>query len=175
MHIISGSLKGRVFQTPHGHHTHPMGDRVKVALFNVLGELDGQKVLDAYAGSGALGFEAYSLGANEVVFIDDNLKAVRTLQENIKSLALTRHTKVIASTITAWAKTATDEFDIIFADPPYDAVRESEILSLITHVSIGGLFIISVPRDYPVIQDSSLEPLKQKYFAGAQLQFYRKH
>jgi 16S rRNA (guanine966-N2)-methyltransferase len=174
MHIISGALKGRTFHAPLGHRTHPMGDRVKVALFNVLGELTEFSVLDAYAGSGALGLEALSHGAREVTFIDVDEKAVRTIRENISELSLDSQAKVVASTVAAWAKTATNGFDIVFADPPYDDVRTTDIQSLSKHVVHGGLLVLSAPKEFPVIEDPTLEAIKQKTFAGAQLQFYRK-
>jgi 16S rRNA (guanine966-N2)-methyltransferase len=68
--IIAGSLKGRTFSEPHGHRTHPMSEKVRGALFNALGDIEGLTFLDAFAGSGALSFEAASRGAKSVIAID---------------------------------------------------------------------------------------------------------
>lgn len=96
--ITGGSLRGRVIDSPEVAGTHPMGSREKMALFNMLvnlrGDLQGPRVLDAYAGSGALGIEALSRGAAEVVLVEKNRQAARVIQQNLANLGLTGVGKV---------------------------------------------------------------------------------
>ena len=87
MQIISGRFKHSNLKSPNDEHTHPMGNREKIALFNQLyGEIEGKTVLDAFAGTGALGLEALSIGAKSAVFIEKNQKIAKILKENIESV-----------------------------------------------------------------------------------------
>jgi len=88
MQIIAGKFGGRQLATPRGNRTRPMSQRVRAALFNMLGDISGLSVLDAYAGSGALGLEAISRGAESALLIDIDHTAARTISDNIKALKL---------------------------------------------------------------------------------------
>ena len=92
MRIIAGTLKGQQFQTPHSHKTHPMGDKIRGALFNVLGDIEGLSFLDAFSGSGALAFEAASRGAASVLasgagVVACGAEVVGTCAEGVSSVA----------------------------------------------------------------------------------------
>src|SRR5438445_6894886 len=108
MRIIAGRLGGRQFASPRGHRTHPMSDKMRGALFNALGDLSGLTVLDAFAGSGALAFEAVSRGAQHVVAIDVDKSAQRTIAKNITALGLADRVKLVRASAGAWL-TTTDE------------------------------------------------------------------
>src|SRR4051812_43097697 len=95
MRIIAGTMGGRTFSSPHGHRTHPMSDKMRGALFNTLGDIGGLTILDAFAGSGALSFEAVSRGARHATAIDSDRSAQQTITENIRSLSLNKHVKLI--------------------------------------------------------------------------------
>src|SRR3954464_3149409 len=95
MRIIAGRLGGRQFNSPKGHRTHPMSEKGRGALFNALGDISGLTVLDAFAGSGALSFEAISRRAASVLAIDSDKNAQRAIAENIASLGLSRQVKLI--------------------------------------------------------------------------------
>ena len=97
--ITSGELKGRVIASPEVAGTHPMGAREKIALFNMVGDLTGVRVLDAYAGSGALGIEALSRGASGVVFVEKSPRVAKVIRENLAKLGLTERAKVIVSDV----------------------------------------------------------------------------
>src|SRR3982751_244511 len=103
MRIIAGELKGREFRSPHGHKTHPMSDKVRGALFNVLGDIEGLTFLDAFAGSGALAFEAASRGAKSVVAVDNDSSAHKIIGQNIKDLRLEKIVKVTRANTGGWS------------------------------------------------------------------------
>lgn len=162
--IIAGEFGGRFIQTPPGSTTHPMGERVRSAMFNSLGEtVRGARVLDAFAGSGAIGLEALSRGAESVVFVERDRVAQRVIAKNITSLGIDEKSIVIKTTISNWMETAdvTGEFDIIFADPPYHNPQFSTVSRLMGLLKPGGTMILSHPgigevpiQDKTVVVDS---------------------
>ena len=105
MRIIAGQLKGNMFASPHGNRTHPMSDKVRGALFNALGDIEGLTVLDAFAGSGALAFEALSRGAASATLLKKDKPAQRAISENIVTLNVEKRTKLIRASANAWLGT----------------------------------------------------------------------
>lgn len=174
MRIIAGSLKGHEFKSPHGHKTHPMSDKIRGALFNVLGDVEGLTFLDTFAGSGALAFEAVSRGAKSVVAIDQDKDAHRALDENIKTLNLD-NVKVIHANASGWSENNQDmQFDIVLLDPPYDNLQINLLEKLADrHVKSGGLAVVSCGGKMEP-PDLGLEIVTQKDYGDAQLVFYRK-
>ena len=121
MRVISGSLGGRQFDAPAGHRTHPMGDKQRGALFNTLGDITGLTVLDLYAGSGALSFEAISRGALRATAIELDKSAQDAIVKNIHSLGLEGKVTLASSRVASWSKKhITEWFDVVLCDPPYD-------------------------------------------------------
>ena len=175
MRIISGRLKGRLFESPGGHKTHPMGERVKSALFNSLGDISGLTVLDTYAGTGALSFEALSRGAKHATMIELDPAAVRTLQANIQSLGLSDAASLVPGNCVGWSNRSTDqEFDIVFCDPPYDAVLITTIAKLARHVSREGILVLSWPRHVGLEPIPGFEAIRSQNYAAALLVFYKR-
>lgn len=129
MRVIAGELRGRRFRAPPGDLTRPTSDRVRESLFNLLGPLaSGVRVLDLYAGSGALGIEALSRGASHATFVERARSAVVALRGNLKDLGLARRATVIPREALVGLAAAAGPFDHIFADPPYDAGDAAEIV-----------------------------------------------
>lgn len=176
MRIIAGSLGGRVFEAPGTHRTHPMSERVKGALFNVLGDLDSLTVLDAFAGSGALGFEAVSRGAKHVFLIDNDRVAQKTIAENIKSLDIVDKVKLIKATANAWLSTNEDAvFDIVLCDPPYDDLQASLLRRLAERTKVNGIVVFSLPPKVEIPLDiDRFELVQSKDYGDARLVFYRR-
>ncbi|HET9721748.1 MAG TPA: RsmD family RNA methyltransferase [Candidatus Saccharimonadales bacterium] len=175
MRIIAGSLKGREFKSPHGHRTHPMSEKVRGALFNMLGDIDGLTFLDAFAGSGALAFEAVSRGAAFFRAIDSDKSAHRTLAENIKQLNLTDKIKATRANSSGWSDNNPDElFDIVFLAPPYDELQENLLYKLSRHVKSGGLLVLDWPGKLEPLAFKSFDTVADKSYGDAQLVFYRK-
>ncbi len=128
MRIIAGSRKGHTIYAPKGTGTRPTGDRVREAAFNLIGPVDGAAVLDLFAGSGAMGLEALSRGAERVVFVESDRDAARTIDRNLEKLRLTGATIVRQDARTALAVEAgaRRRYDLVLVDPPYERWPELE-------------------------------------------------
>ncbi len=128
MRVIAGRYGGRTIVAPSGRATRPTSDRVREALFSMLGPLHGERVLDLFAGSGALGIEALSRGAGAAVFVEKDRRALTALRANLDTLGLrgedaeVRPMDVRASVKNALARG--EAYDLIFADPPYRHAAE---------------------------------------------------
>jgi 16S rRNA (guanine966-N2)-methyltransferase len=176
MRVVAGSLGGRNFEAPPAHRTHPMSDKVRGALFNILGDIEDLTVLDAFAGSGALGIEAISQGAASVVAIDIDKGANKTLVKNVHDLGLEKQIKVIRANAGGWSDNNPEaRFDIVFCDPPYDNVNESLLQKLATLARIDGVIVLSLPpnNDFS-LSAISYQLLAIKRYGDAKLVFYRK-
>lgn len=122
MRIIAGSRKGRRIVAPPGLDTRPTGDRVREAVFNLVGPLDGARVLDLYAGSGAMGLEALSRGAEHATFVERDRVAAATIAKNAETLgladAVTLRREDVRRVLAADASAGT-LYDLVLVDPPY--------------------------------------------------------
>ena len=122
MRIIAGSRKGHTIFAPRGRDTRPTSDRVRENVFNIVAPwVEGARVLDLYAGSGAMGLEALSRGAAGVVFVEADRDAVRAIERNLDKLRLTGATVVRTEAMTGLAQEATAgrKYDLVLVDPPY--------------------------------------------------------
>ena len=122
MRIVAGRHKGRRLRAPAGAETRPTADRVREALFSILGSVDGVRVLDLYAGSGALGLEALSRGAASATFVESGRPALAAIRANLDATG--EDAEVVAADAIRWLRAAGDgerAFDLVFCDPPYDA------------------------------------------------------
>ena len=124
MRIVAGTRKGHTIQAPPGRGTRPTSDRVRENVFNILGPVEGASVLDLYAGSGALGLEALSRGAEHVVFVERDADAVRAIERNLDKLRL-RATVLRQDAITFLASESR-KYDLVLVDPPYDMYADIE-------------------------------------------------
>ncbi|GAA0279673.1 16S rRNA (guanine(966)-N(2))-methyltransferase RsmD [Cryptosporangium japonicum] len=138
--IVAGSAGGRRIDVPPGRGTRPTSDRAREALFSAvqaLLPLDGAAVLDLYAGSGAVGFEALSRGAAHAVLVESDPKAVRTLRANAGSLKLPGAEIWAGPAERFAAAPATHRFDLVFADPPY-AVSAEALSAVLADLDSSG-------------------------------------
>jgi 16S rRNA (guanine966-N2)-methyltransferase len=119
--IIAGSRKGHTIHAPKGLDTRPTSDRTREAAFNLIGPLEGARVLDLYAGSGAMGLEALSRGAAQAVFVESDRAACRTIEQNLDRLRLTGAVVVCRDAARALAADAAagQRYDLVLVDPPY--------------------------------------------------------
>jgi 16S rRNA (guanine(966)-N(2))-methyltransferase RsmD len=117
--IIAGTHRGSRISAPKGLDTRPTGDRVREAAFNLIGPVDGARVLDLFAGSGAMGLEALSRGAESVTFVESDRGACRTIAENLERLRLTGARITCGDALWALRGDART-YDLVLVDPPYD-------------------------------------------------------
>jgi 16S rRNA (guanine966-N2)-methyltransferase len=174
MRIVAGRLGGRNFDSPPGHRTHPMSEKARGAIFNALGDLTGLTVLDVFAGSGALAFEAISRGAKSAVAIDTDKYAYETIQANVAALDLKEQVTVLRKNTSGWSRNNQHkQFDVVLVDPPYDDIRPDVIERLAVHVEPGGILVLSWPGKEPIRELKSLEVVSNKNYGDIQLVFYR--
>lgn len=176
MRIIAGKLGSRQFDAPKGFATHPMGDRVRTALFNTLGDIKGLTILDAFAGSGALSFEALSRGAKYATILEIDRDAYEVIVANVAKLQLQTVSTVMHINARSWSyRNNTERFDLVFCDPPYNQLQESVIEKLAKHTKVGGLMVLSLPPHGDVrLPKESFELVADKQYGDATLAFYRK-
>ena len=130
MRVIAGSYKGRRLVAPPGTATRPTSDRVREALFSILGDVGGLRVLDLYAGSGALGIEALSRGAAEAVFVESGRRAAAAIAANLEAVGDPPATIETRDALAFLRRARGEAYDLVFADPPYSsATRLGERLS----------------------------------------------
>jgi 16S rRNA (guanine966-N2)-methyltransferase len=175
MRIIGGTLSGRNFDSVPGHRTHPMSEKVRGAIFNALGDIEGLTVFDAYGGTGALSFEALSRGASHSVALDSSPDAVKTIKQNALTLGIEDKISVSRIFVKAWSRrNQTATFDIVLLDPPYNAVELKELLALSRHAKKNGILVLSLPPKVNFrYAQSRQELLSHKQYGDAAVYFYR--
>jgi 16S rRNA (guanine966-N2)-methyltransferase len=140
--VIAGRLGGRTLVAPAGAATRPTSDRVREALFSILGDLEGTIVLDLFAGTGALGIEALSRGASHATFVESARPALRALRENLETLGLTSQARTLPMSVERALSAmpwGADAFDVVFLDPPYREVREGTFDASLARAVRAGL------------------------------------
>ena len=159
MRVVAGRHRGRRLRTPPGQGTRPTADRVREALFSILGDVSGQRVLDIFAGSGALGIEALSRGAGHVTFVERDHRAADMIRANLEGLD--EDADVVVRDALAWLRGAPagTAYDLILLDPPYDSAgRLAEPLSrdLPGVTAADGLIVSESDRREPLTLDFPL-------------------
>jgi len=141
MRVVGGTARGRRLVAPPGDTTRPTTDRVREAVFNALwsrGLLDGARVLDLFAGSGALGVEALSRGADHVTFVDDDARARRAVAGNLAATGLADRADVVADRAERFlARYTGPPFDLAFCDPPYAFTGWDDLLAALADLPVG--------------------------------------
>lgn len=158
MRIIGGESRGRAIRLPGACRIRPTTDRVKEALFNILGSIEGKSFLDLYAGCGNVGLEALSRGACTSVFVEKDPRLIETIRENLRSLGFVERAGVIAADVKEAIKSLKkrgERFDLLFADPPYE---EGFITNVVTYLDNAELLAVN---GIIILQHSLREPLEQ--------------
>lgn len=174
LRITGGILSGRKLTFP-SNLCHPMGERERLALFNSLSasrDFNGARVLDLFAGSGALGVEALSRGATHATFVEKNHALASQLKSNLETLGILEHATILPKNVfTVLDELTGSKFDFIFADPPYDNLQPDFLQNIANFLADDGIFILSNPAntnpDVP-----NLKLISQKTYAGCQLNFF---
>ncbi|MDB5161557.1 MAG: putative Methyltransferase [Candidatus Saccharibacteria bacterium] len=172
--LIAGRFGGRVLDGSGTNRTHPMSERIRNALFNkITDELNGAVVLDAFAGSGALGLEALSRGASRAVMVDRDKIAQKIIEKNIQLLRVEDETQLIRANVASWAKTTEERFDIIFADPPFHDMQLSTVSQLFGLLKPNGLMVLSYPGRGETPAETGVVVVDNRSYGNAALAFYR--
>lgn len=174
LRIIAGKFGGLYLDSPHSRPTHPMSQLMRNAIFNSLSHyLDQAEVLDAFAGTGALGLEALSRGAKQITFIENNLKANRVLQQNIVKLGVKSETIVDKRSAYTWLEQNQDQnYDLIFLDPPYQLIKLRIVEQFLALLKPNGVLVFSHPSSVktPVIDDYTLQ--SDRTYGNATISIY---
>jgi len=185
MRIVAGNLKGRTITTPEGQATRPTSDRARQAVFNVLEHaawaepLDGMRVMDLYAGSGALGFEAISRGAAFALFVETDEEARGAIRENADAYGVMGRSRVHRrSAIDLGSRPGSDgeAFDLAFLDPPYRKGLGEQTLARLLEggwLKPGALVVFERGSDEPEIDTPGYERLDARNYGAARVLFLR--
>jgi len=175
MRIIGGSLGGRSIEQPKTDKTRPMSQKVRAAIFDILGDIADYAVLDLYAGSGALGLEAVSRGAAWVVLIESNPKVVAVINKNIAELGLEGTAQTIGLPVGLGLNAIEGlQFNLIIADPPYAALDVSALNQAAEFLTGGGVLVVSHSSKIASPELESLELVQAKTYGDTALSFYKK-
>ncbi|WP_229053361.1 16S rRNA (guanine(966)-N(2))-methyltransferase RsmD [Aeromicrobium sp. Leaf350] len=180
--VVAGTFKGRRLRTPPGDATRPTSDRVRESMFATLvsafSGLDGLRVLDLYAGSGALGIEAISRGAVHADLVDPDRHAVRTMRGNLDELGITS-AQVHAATAQRFVRTPPlQPYDLVLLDPPYD-VPTAEVSSLVAELATpawclpDGLVVVERSTRDPFTWPDGVEPWAERAYGETTLWYGR--
>lgn len=179
MHIIAGLFKNKTIHSPKGQQTRPTSGRLRESLFNICQHyIEDAHFLDLFAGSGAMGIEAISRGANSATFIDNSKESIRCIQQNIRELHLEKQSQTFYGDVfQALKKLAkqSEKFTIIYADPPYDAhsktpegvqTYSSQVLAAVDETNLlvpSGMLFVEDSHDFK----PETENLKTLVYVGS--------
>lgn len=179
MRVITGTAKGRQLNAPKGISTRPTADRVKEGIFSIIQfEVEGRRVLDLFAGSGQLGIEALSRGAERAVFIDSGAEPVRIIRENLEKTGFSDRAEVRRTDYLSYLTSTSEQFDIIFLDPPYAEKFSETALKCISEIDIlrqGGIIICEKAADKLLSGEyQGLARQKEYRYGNTSVVLYRK-
>jgi 16S rRNA (guanine966-N2)-methyltransferase len=180
MRIIAGEFRSRTLVAPKGTATRPTTDRARESLFNVLNNLisfDGIRVLDLYAGSGAFSFEALSRGAKHATLVERDRHAIIAIDANAKSLNVKDYVSVFHSDALQFLRKQTRQFDLIFADAPYEDEHSRELLPtmLMERTAREGICIIEHRSSDQIILPEGSKLLRELNAGEASFTIFQKH
>lgn len=177
MRVITGSARGMSLKTLEGDNVRPTTDKVKEAVFSIIQfELEGRRILDLFAGSGQLGIEALSRGAESAVFVDADKNAVRIIKDNLAKTKLDYKATVAQTDSLAFLSMTDRVFDIAFLDPPFSTgLLEKALAKVEPHIAEGGLVVCEHPfaDELPDTQ-GGLEKQKTYKYSKTAVTVYRK-
>lgn len=177
MRIVGGSFGGRVLRAPAGRATRPTSEKVREALFNILGSVEGDHVLDLFAGSGALGIEALSRGAARATFVDAGRPALTAVRANLADLGLAARAEIVARDAVDAAARLVPEvpWRVVFVDPPYASeLATRAVLAIPTaHLAPGAVIVIEHDRrNAPPDALGSLLRTDQRRYGDTMISFF---
>lgn len=181
MRIVGGRFRGRGLSAPRSAAIRPTTDRARESLFNILAHghpdtLNGSRILDLFAGTGALGLEALSRGAHFALFVEHSVEGRALLRANVETLGLQGSSKIFRRDATALGKRGSVEpFDLVFADPPYGTGLGDRALAAAAAggwLSPGALVVLEERADVDVDPGAAFELLESRTFADTSMHFF---
>lgn len=182
MRIVGGEFRGRMLATPKSSDIRPTIDRTRESLFNIISHvypdaLDGTRVLDLFAGTGAVGLEAMSRGCRQALFVENGIEGRGLLWENIDALGLHGRARILRRDATQLGQPGTMEpFQFVFADPPYGQGFGEKAL-LAAHaggwLSPDALVILEERADVTLAVDPAFRPRESRIFGDTRMEFFR--
>ncbi len=175
LRLISGRYGKRTIQAPDGDLTHPMSERVRSSLFNIINSrLPDAEVVDAFAGTGSLGLEALSRGAKSAIFLERDRVANKILHQNIDSLGVGDMATAVKIGVSTWIDQNKDKrFDIIFADPPYNDMQLTTVARLGELLNNAGMLILSHPARTELPEFEGLVMVDNRNYGEAEVAFMK--
>jgi 16S rRNA (guanine966-N2)-methyltransferase len=176
--VIAGSAKGIQLQAVPGSGTRPISDRVKEAVFNILGDtVIDSYVLDLFAGTGSVGIEALSRGAEQAVFVEKHPKAIATIRANLRRTRLQASARIVQADVFRFLADAPQPFDLIYVAPPqYQDLWKKTLLALEANphwLSADGLAIVQIfPKELEPLALEGLRLTEQRKYGSTLLCFY---
>ena len=174
MRVIAGRLRGSILRAPPGRDTRPTSDRVREAVFSILATVEDARVLDLFAGSGALAIEALSRGAATATLIDTSAGAIAAIRRNLEALGVDAEVrKIPAMTFLERARAAARLYDLVFVDPPYrhaGALGESFSAALAAVLAPGARVVVESDRRTPLNLDLPL--LTERRYGDTLIRIY---
>ena len=178
MRIVGGKHRGRQFQPGKSFKARPTTDMAKESLFNILTnqiDFDEIKVLDLFSGTGSISFEFISRGCQQVTSVELNYQHVQFIKSVVEKLGAETQLRVLKANAFQYCEKTTDEFDLIFADPPYDHKRFIDIPQIVLSNKLlkkDGLFILEHPKNYNF---SELEEfVETRHYGSVHFSFFKK-
>jgi 16S rRNA (guanine(966)-N(2))-methyltransferase RsmD len=177
MRVIAGKYKGHHLYSAKNQSIRPTTDRIKEHIFSVLNDfVTDCRVLDLFAGSGSLGIEALSRGAESVTFVENSYNSIKVLRKNLERLPLQEPYYVVRKNVLTFLKQNKEPFDLIFADPPFKWNRFIELLPLVflpENLTEYGIFVLESERTHDIEWETNVyEVLRQKKFDRSIITFF---
>lgn len=180
MRVITGDFKGRRLYGPNGNWLRPTSDKIKGFIFAVLADqVIGAEVMDLFAGTGALGIEALSRGANQATFVEISHRAITLIKKNLELVKAQARCKIVRSNAyTFVTKIAPDPpFDLVFADPPYQDNRLEELVGIVLKaesMAPGGILVLEHSSFHSLSGLTIWPPYKERIFGDTAITFFQK-
>ena len=180
MRVLTGQFKGKKLKVPRGKSLRPTAARIKKSIFDILGsEVPGTKVLDLFSGSGNLGIEALSLGAESCVFVEKNPATAGVIAQNLRSCGYTQQSRILNFDFRKALSMLSAEnygFDLVFIDPPYEFYEKTKPHSLASEIGIvigeRGIMVIEHPSGN--VMKSEGFQVKTRKYGGTSVSFLRR-
>lgn len=177
MRIIAGKYKGQHIYSAKNQSIRPTTDRIKEYIFNILSEfIPDSRVLDLFSGSGSLGMEALSRGADSVTFVENSYNSIQVLKKNLARIKIQEPYQIIRKNVLTFLRQNKEPYDLIFADPPFKWNRFIELLPLVflpENLTKYGIFVLESERTHEIEWETNVyEVIRQKRYDRSIITFF---